>query len=361
MWILPNNHPLSSTFAQDYADSNEELKEYFQNPEPPLMWKSKPLSVKTFSLQWKRVWWLRHLSGRTLKPSTRDRFEVSLTSYLEGTRVSHFHLPVTEKAFMTQDTFGRLYTELQKQLDLFAVSSKTSQGTLAWDMTKFTAAFEIWVTALRQESIQRRKLAHRMNGNAFSYLQSWGTPRVATNGMIGYEKEQSQSRVEDQVVNWRTPMASDFGGTTREDFSPKLSEQIRNWSTPDANLWKGAVSEEYLTRKDGKSRLDRLQNQVVHQKWPTPTTMDKMDPKTDKAIHKEVTEIRPGRSTFANLRDAVARGTMTDFRQGKGRSSLNGKSRARLNPAWSIQLMGTTLQKIFTVPLATQWSNKPQN
>lgn len=39
---------------------------------------------------------------------------------------------------------------------------------------------------------------------------------------------------------------------------------------------------------------------------PTPTTMDHMAPKTEKALYREITEIRPGRKQLANLRDVVA-------------------------------------------------------
>jgi hypothetical protein len=40
---------------------------------------------------------------------------------------------------------------------------------------------------------------------------------------------------------------------------------------------------------------------------PTPTTMDHMAPKTDKAILKEMTITRPGRTQLSNLRDVVVR------------------------------------------------------
>lgn len=40
---------------------------------------------------------------------------------------------------------------------------------------------------------------------------------------------------------------------------------------------------------------------------PTPTTMDYMAPKTDKAIEKEMTITRPGRTQLSNLRDVVIR------------------------------------------------------
>ncbi|MCK5616298.1 hypothetical protein KAR91_81300, partial [Candidatus Pacearchaeota archaeon] len=44
------------------------------------------------------------------------------------------------------------------QLDLFGASSRTSADTSIWDLTKFTKAFEIWVTRLRQDCLQRQRL-----------------------------------------------------------------------------------------------------------------------------------------------------------------------------------------------------------
>ena len=40
--------------------------------------------------------------------------------------------------------------------------------------------------------------------------------------------------------------------------------------------------------------------------WATPTTMDKLPPKSAQALHKEATMARPGRSKPANLRDQVS-------------------------------------------------------
>jgi hypothetical protein len=47
--------------------------------------------------------------------------------------------------------------------------------------------------------------------------------------------------------------------------------------------------------------------------------------------------------------------------QDKESINTHGKNRAQLNPAWVAQLMGTTLERIFFVPLATQWLSKQQN
>ena len=50
--------------------------------------------------------------------------------------------------------------------------------------------------------------------------------------------------------------------------------------------------------------------------WPTPTTMDGLAPKTPKAIVREMTEVRPGRTAPSNLRDQVTWGrTFDEVRQ----------------------------------------------
>jgi hypothetical protein len=49
-----------------------------------------------------------------------------------------------------------------------------------------------------------------------------------------------------------------------------------------------------------------LSNPEIQMKWATPTTMDTLPPKSEKALLKEATQARPGRSKPANLRDQVS-------------------------------------------------------
>jgi DNA (cytosine-5)-methyltransferase 1 len=44
----------------------------------------------------------------------------------------------------------------------------------------------------------------------------------------------------------------------------------------------------------------------LSEKWATPTTMDKLPPKSEQALHKEAKQVRLGRSKPANLRDQVS-------------------------------------------------------
>lgn len=90
MWILPKNHPLYSVYAQDFSlDLTEDLKQHWEEtPEPLLMWKSKLLSWPTLLRAWKRVYWMRYLCGRILKPSLGPSFEEKWIGSLEDTHAS---------------------------------------------------------------------------------------------------------------------------------------------------------------------------------------------------------------------------------------------------------------------------------
>lgn len=80
-----------------------------------------------------------------------------------------------------------------------------------------------------------------------------------------------------------------------------------------SNRWKN-----WVTECIGEYSVRRKQAQAIREKefllwqsgkaelaWPTPNTMDVMAPKTQKALNKEITETRPGRTQLSNLRDVV--------------------------------------------------------
>lgn len=360
MWIIPTTHPLYSHFAPEYLASKEALKEEFEPlttmglfqsesaAKPltlPLMWKSKVLSLQTWLDKWKRAYWLPHLFGRMLKHTMHDRFVERYTESLPDILASHLASPESEKALTMNDTFGRLYLRRLKPADRSLFILKMSLGTLAWDMTKYEETYQVLATELRKESLLRRKLAHPIDesGSLFSELwktpvssdgeggileiredadariklidQSvkWGTPRIATNGMMGQSDRPNTSRIEDQVIMWATPVVGELKHGVNNNQNASLSKTVHReqWTTPSTRDYKdtpGMTAE----RKDGKDRNDQLPRQVY-------SLLDKEN------------------------------------------TSTNGKNPARLNPAWSIQLMGTTLQKTFTALLVIRLWSKQQS
>ena len=150
----------------------------------------------------------------------------------------------------------------------------------------------------------------------------------------------------------------------RKGWDKKIKEM---WPTPLRSDWK---------RRGPNSKQQGLPEKVraIHT-WPTPTTMDKLPPKSVEALHKEATQARPGRSRPANLRDCVhpeqmkawptptahnakeqdspseaTRNTPSLCHQARGGDKTQPR---HLNPAWVEWLMGWPIGWTDLKPLET--------
>jgi len=99
----------------------------------------------------------------------------------------------------------------------------------------------------------------------------------------------------------------------------KFDQDLSLWKTHQCSLL-GDLEEfsetwpQWGLMRDGECWEQRTLEQSIRgiefglsqDKWATPTTMDKLPPKSAKALHKEATQARPGRSKPANLRDQVS-------------------------------------------------------
>jgi hypothetical protein len=367
MWIIPSNLPGCFQYAPEYAASKEELNERLAQSEPLLMWKSKPLSSKTFWLAWKRVWWMQHLSGRILKPSMQSRFVIAWTESLADTRANHLAPQENEEAQKTQDTFGRMLRGSFAQSDLFGDSLKTSADTLPLDSIRFIKVFQEWTMQLRRESLQRRKLARHIRENGYSSSQlektAWRTPTAQAPGINPdrldgeagsrmYDKQTgrlAQYGLDQQVHMWHTPLVQDSrnSGTMesrQKRVTQELATQVQNWGTP-------RVATNQMIGNTEAPEKSRLEDQVL--KWCTPVATMYKGSSEGALIRKD------GKERSIDRLDLVVQAIYGQ--QDQENSNTTGKRRTQLNPAWVLQLMGTTLEKTFFVPLATQWLSKQQN
>jgi hypothetical protein len=91
--------------------------------------------------------------------------------------------------------------------------------------------------------------------------------------------------------SWKTHQCSLLGG---------LDEFLETWPQwglmRDGECWEQRTLEQTI----------RGTESGLSEKWATPTTMDKLPPKSQQALLKEATFARPGRSKPANLRDQVS-------------------------------------------------------
>jgi len=309
MWIIPSNLPLSSLSALEFLGSSEDLNELASIPVSWPTWKSKPSSLQTWLRAWKRVYWIQPLFGRMLKPSMHDLFVAEYTASLAVIHAPDNPLPGYEKATSIKDSFGRLYGELSRQPYLFGASLKTWMTTLQERIRLFNAAYTIWVTGLKQEYSARKKLALHMREKDCSFSR-WPTATA-----MGTEQEPNKllERAARMKVRNNGKNGTKYSGN---GCGMSLGMAVKNWATPAARDWRAPHaqnSESFLNRLDhsrGVNLVEQLQRISLH--------------------HLDM-------------------------------HSSHGKSLVRLNPAWVAQLMGTTLEKIFFVPLAIQWLSKQQN
>lgn len=303
MWIIPSNLPLSSRSALEFLGSSEDLKELGSMPVSWPTWKSKPTSVQTWLRAWKRIYWIQHLFGRMLKPSMHDRFAEEYTASLAVIHAPENPSPGFEKATFIKDSFGRLYADLSRQPDLFSVSSKTWTTILRARIRLYKEAYAIWGTELRKEYTRQNKLAQLMRENDSSSLR------------------------------WPTATAMDT-----EQEPGKLLERAARMKARN----NGKNGTKYSGNGCGMSLGTAVKN------WHTPIVQD--------SRNSGLMESRMKRTTIELSAQVQLYGL-----QDKDTTSIYGKNREQLNPAWVAQLMGTTSEKIFFVPLATQWSSKQQS
>ena len=111
-------------------------------------------------------------------------------------------------------------------------------------------------------------------------------------------------------------------GNTWRELSVKFDLATHSWKTHQC-LWEEDLPlSSLILPKWGMMRSGVLWERITpppltseteygsSESWATPTTMDKLPPKSAAALHKEATQARPGRSKPANLRDQVSNSHM---------------------------------------------------
>lgn len=380
MWIIPSKIQQSFQLVPECVGSREDLKEllttYFPNilieekkvSTLPLTWKSNPSSSGIWLSRWKKVYWMKRLYGWMLKPSHSQHFTEKYTESLPDIHASLSALPDKGKEKKIRDTFSRIYETASQQLDLFGHSLKMSQDTSAWDMTRLKESYQILVTRLKKEYSQRKKLAHHIRESASLSSRSvkigWKTPQVSDISAPSSKRESKDTakayRLREQI-NWATPQTRDSKYGDRPDsgnyqrkeekgFTIDLNSQVlENWPTPtlmsDAqDIEKFQSRQKRLKekhgRKTGTGAGPSLGTKVMMENWVTPASRDYKGGNSIDHLTKETEHLNHLGQLPNQVKFLVGR-------LDQGNPNTNGKNH-ELNPAWVAQLMGTTLEKIFS-------------
>jgi len=375
MWVLPRN---ISASAQVMKELGLDLEEFGPIAEKSLMWRSKPSLSRTWLQRWKRVKYIRLLSGRMLKPSHTKIFTEKWISSLPGSHVSLSLRQGDRNQQMIQDISIRTSQEESQsadQLMLFSKTSKESSPVKQGMENRYSSmSLEIWKKEIikhRGEYSLRKKLAHRIRENE---SLSWPTATASdvrdgrhlrkrtkewmakgkVKGIIltnAVESEECQELYKNRA-NWPTAKFSDAEGgpiqtefkdngfrslrkTSNQWFGAKLRDAVESyekWKTPTSTERSG------INPKTGKG--EGLSKQA--QKWATPLDRDK-NSTGGKNPESWPTPNCPGTHSIGSIAEWG----------GTGNKIRNPKTwKERLNPNWVEQLMGL---KVGWSQLPTEW------
>jgi len=313
MWIIPKSlHTLASVADTEALISD--LNELSELSEQSLIARSNLLSARTWLRKWKRDTSMSLLSGRILKPSLGDTFEIEWTSCQEASLVSRLAPQGEDQEMKTLDTCGPTLSEESESLDdlpLFSSrmwtesspqlskeqSGQTPQGHQFCTMS--LEKWKEWVIEQRQEYSQRQKSVPPINASAFLYLV-YETALIEKPSMVCQTSSQEGLSGEP----WRTPTTNDVGRETglftksgepwtgegrayREDGTFKqmtLQYQVEviSQNSPKSNedSLPPRSPEALLKRKGSGGLHDPNLEEVVYargqeiKKWPTPTAQE---------------------------------------------------------------------------------------
>jgi hypothetical protein len=188
-------------------------------------------------------------------------------SSLRDIHASHFPRRESGSGKRTRDICGRMSPGSSASASQTSSSSKTSQTIYVWGSERSTKSWNRWVSALRRDSLLRRKSARATNVFASS---SWPTAREADSRGTPYTRDKGQKGAErlgltGAAQQWPTPQTDSFrsrGGDRKDEAG--LDRMARTWPTPRA-----ADSDKQSRGKQAADSLD-----FVTRQWRTPQASD---------------------------------------------------------------------------------------
>ena len=259
-------------------------------------------------------YYLNSLFGVTFQRSelTTQTHEATLSTFEKGERNSPFVAGSRNYAKTSaQPEMAQVSTEsaqacgatshvLLAKYDPSTHSLKTAQCSLLEDLTECSVTLPRW-GSMRNGDVYLQVKSARITGVTESGL--WQTPtstQVPPRSAESWAKKQ-----QDREATGRYTLPP---GTLEEQVS--ISGQNPCWDfhkspmnkTPDGHNYHHTPNTHGM---DGGSN-SRKALAARRLPWATPTTMDKLPPKSEQALFREMTIARPGRSQPANLRDQVS-------------------------------------------------------
>lgn len=208
-------------------------------------------------LSWRRVWRtvpsIRPLCGTVPSPSRQDAFTDALIASLADHRASPSPSPADAREQPTTGGCGASPSTSLPPSPLPWSSLRIPPTSSRKERKGSSPAYQTWVSALRQRSLQRRKLAHHTDGNASSL---WASPRTSDqngSGRHGDGGRDLRTQAEEWTTDfpWMTPTSRDYKDQACADADVPVNHLLGRQAVQWARQFEGVIGERWPTPDAG--------------------------------------------------------------------------------------------------------------
>jgi len=306
--------------------SNSELNESYQAQEPFVMWRGNVLPFNTLSKKWKKVAWMKRLSGLMSKPSEARNGVEKWIGFLEDSHANPIQLLESNWGKKTQETYGPILSESLGKCDQDSYSLKMFQTSLNFDLIKLSLTSINWGIMLHGVLWQLPTLAppiKERGGSSWRFAtpivqDSWninnlrkaGKESLAKGKWRGIDLKTSAILIpKGYTEKWPTPTTRGYAHASEGQVAALLNK-----------VKKGDIS---MKEAEAMLNLSTLKNHRTFKKmFPTPTKSD-----------AEKYRLKGESQSAKCLVSMAIKGELTN-----GMEDL--KQSGRLNPEWVAWLMG---------------------
>jgi hypothetical protein len=220
---------------------------------------------------WKRLNWLKRLSGLTLPHSTLDAGVAQWIASCRAIPASPILSPESAAEQTMTDSSSIRSSGCSTKAGLVVSSERTSRGTLTGSSQPSSRHWSDWVAALRLEYGKRPTSAPSTVENDFS---SWPTATAHDGRRPGADIHSTQgANLSREAANWPTPTSMSFADSHQPGNCASHNEMLRlhaQWQTPATDSFRSRGGD----RKDEMGLDQQARAFPMGTEWPTPATVD---------------------------------------------------------------------------------------
>lgn len=224
MWIT--FFPSVPESAGSISDSPPDCERLAAHLERSAWSKGKPIAARSWVSKCRRGGWISVLSGAEISETFPSMPWLELIGFAPDTHASHSARPASKPGKTIPDTFGPSSDNKLGHCVQEGFSWRTSPDTSESVCGMFSRIWRGWVIGVRGACTQRRKWAHRTDGNESSSLL-WPTPTVQDAHNNGSPSQHDRKVLPLNAAVGRPDLAEDSSQTSHPgQLNPEWVEML---------------------------------------------------------------------------------------------------------------------------------------